>query len=172
MSPIQNQTPDQWDSARYIHSLISNIISLWRNDRLIQFPEESKDEQNPFIETFKTTQWDMLRQDSDLQRAFDSYILIHRNGLRSPRHEIYPAATEFDVQGYSAPHELPLLVDVGGSTGYGSTSFRAAKPHINGRVIVQDPRQALRGRYTTASPLNQSKVCQRNMRSNIPVLVH
>ena len=85
----------------------------------------------------------MLRKDSDLKRAFDSYMPIRRNGLRIPWHEIYPAATELDVQGHSEPDQPPLLVDVGGNTGYESASFKAANPHINGRVVVQDLAETL-----------------------------
>lgn len=134
---------DRCDSAAWILPITSNISSLWKNDRLFQFPDESKDEHNPFIETFKTTQWDQLRKDPDLKRAFDSYMPIRRNGLRVPWYEIYPAGTELDVQGYSEPHEPPLLVDVGGNTGYESASFKAANPHIKGRAIVQDLAETL-----------------------------
>ena len=134
---------DQCSSARWILPITSNISSLWKNDRLFQFPDESKGEHNPFIETFKITQWDMLRGDPDLKRAFDSYMPIRRNGLRVPWHEIYPAATELNVQGYSGPEEPPLLVDVGGNTGYESASFKAANPHIKGRAVVQDLAETL-----------------------------
>ena len=85
----------------------------------------------------------MLRKDPDLKRAFDSYMPIRRNGLRVPWYEIYPAATELDVQGYLEPHEPPLLVDVGGNTGYESASFKAANPHIKGRAVVQDLAETL-----------------------------
>lgn len=111
----------------------------------------------------------MLRGDTELKREFDSYMPIRRNGLRIPWHEIYPAGTELDVQGYSEPDEPPLLVDVGGNTGYESASFKAANPHIKGRVVVQDlaetlnssiPPKGSRGRCTTALLPSQSKVCQ------------
>ena len=80
----------------------------------------------------------MLRQDPELKRAFDTYMPIRRNGLRVPWHKIYPAATELDVEGFSESHEPPLLVDVGGNTGYESASFKAKNPHIKGRCVVQD----------------------------------
>lgn len=80
----------------------------------------------------------MMRQDPELKRAFDSYMPIRRNGLRVPWHEIYPAATELDIKGLSEPHEPPLLVDVGGNTGYDAASFKGKNPHIKGRCVVQD----------------------------------
>lgn len=80
----------------------------------------------------------MMRQEPELKRAFDSYMPIRRNGLRVPWHEIYPAATELDAKGFSEPHEPPLLVDVGGNTGYESANFKNKNPHIKGRCIVQD----------------------------------
>lgn len=134
---------DRCDSAKWICPITANISTLFKTDRLFQFPDESKGERNPFIETFKTTQWDMLRGDSELKRAFDTYMPIRRNGLRVPWYEIYPAATELDVPGYSEKYEPPLLVDVGGNTGYDSASFKAANPHIKGRAVVQDLAETL-----------------------------
>ena len=83
-------------------------------------------------------QWDMMRGDPDLKLAFDGYMPARRTGLRLPWHEIYPAATELDVKGYQEAHEPPLLVDVGGNTGYDAASFRSKNPHVKGRCTVQD----------------------------------
>lgn len=83
-------------------------------------------------------QWEMMRGDPDLKLAFDGYMPARRTGLRSPWHEIYPAATELDVKGFQEPSEPPLLVDVGGNTGYDAASFRTKNPHIKGRCVVQD----------------------------------
>lgn len=83
-------------------------------------------------------QWEMMRGDPELKRAFDSYMAVCRTGLRVPWHEIYPAATELDVNGFKEPCEPPLLVDVGGNTGYQAASFRTENPHIKGRCVVQD----------------------------------
>lgn len=83
-------------------------------------------------------QWEMMRGDPDLKLAFDGYMPARRNGLRLPWHEIYPAATELDVKGFQEPNEPPLLVDVGGNTGYDSASFRTKNPHIKGHCVVQD----------------------------------
>lgn len=80
----------------------------------------------------------MMREDPELKLAFDGYMPARRTGLRIPWHEIYPAATELDVKGFQEPHEPPLLVDVGGNTGYDAASFRTKNPHINGRCVVQD----------------------------------
>ena len=80
----------------------------------------------------------MMRGDPDLKLAFDRYMPARRTGLRSAWHEIYPAATELDVPGFQAPNEPPLLVDVGGNTGYDAASFKAKNPHIKGRAVVQD----------------------------------
>ena len=80
----------------------------------------------------------MMRGDPGLKLAFDSYMAARRDGLRSAWHEIYPAATELDVPGFQEPHEPPLLVDVGGNTGYDVASFRTKNPLIKGRCVVQD----------------------------------
>lgn len=178
---IYKSLSDRCDSARWILPITSNVSSLWKTDRLFQFPDESKGEHNPFIETFKTTQWDMLRKDPDLKRAFDSYMPIRRNGLRVPWYEIYPAATELDIQGYSEQHEPPLLVDVGGNTGYESASFKAANPHIKGRAVVQDLAETLNSSVAPEGVERQVYDCftpqpikgmSRNMRSNDPPLFH
>lgn len=121
----------------------------------------------------------MLRKDSDLKRAFDSYMPIRRNGLRIPWHEIYPAATELDVPGYAEPDEPPLLVDVGGNTGYESASFKVANPHIKGRVVVQDLAETLNSSVAPEGVERQVYDCftpqpikgvSRNVRSNDPFL--
>ena len=85
----------------------------------------------------------MLRKPPDLTRAIDSYMPTRRNRLWIPWYEIYPAATEVDVQGYSEPHESPLIVDVGGSTGYESANFKDANPHIKGHAVIQDLAETL-----------------------------
>lgn len=82
--------------------------------------------------------WEMMRGDPDLRLAYDSYMPERRIKLRIPWHQIYPAATELDVQGFQQPHEPPLLVDVGGNRGYEAASFRRSNPHIKGRCVVQD----------------------------------
>lgn len=82
--------------------------------------------------------WENLRRDRELKLVYDGYMSARRTGLRIPWHEIYPAATELDVKGFQEPHEPPLLVDVGGNTGYDAASFRAKNPHIKGRCIVED----------------------------------
>ena len=87
--------------------------------------------------------WDDLRKHPETKKEFDTYMPIRRNGLRIPWFEIYPAGTELDVQGYSEPNEPPLLVDVGGNTGYESSNFKAKNPHIKGRAIVQDLAETL-----------------------------
>ena len=71
-----------------------------------------------FVFTHSMTQWEMMRQEPELKREFDSYMSVRRNGLRVPWHEMNPASTELDVKGYSEPHEPPLLIDIGGNTGY------------------------------------------------------
>lgn len=141
---IQASLSDRCDSARWILPITANVSTLWKTGRLFQFPVESKGEYNPFIETFKTTQWDMLRGDPDLKTSFDTYMPIRRNGLRVPWYEIYPAGKELDVQGYSEPNEPPLLVDIGGNTGYEASTFKVANPHIKGRAIVQDLAETLK----------------------------
>lgn len=83
-------------------------------------------------------QWDMMRGDPDLKVAFDRFMPARRDGLRSAWHEIYQAATELDVPGFQEHHEPPLLVDVGGNTGYDAASFKARNTHIKGRCVVQD----------------------------------
>ena len=83
-------------------------------------------------------QWDMMRGDPNLKLAFDRYMFARRDELRRAWHEIYPAATELDVPGFQEPHEPPLLVDVGGNTGYDVASFRTKNPHIKGRCVLQD----------------------------------
>ena len=84
-----------------------------------------------------------MRDDLDLQLAFDRYTFARQEGLRNAWHEIYPAATELDVPGFQEPHEPPLLVDVGGSTGYDAASFKTENSHIKGRCVVQDLPEAL-----------------------------
>lgn len=83
-------------------------------------------------------QWEMMRGDHDLKAAFDGYMAARRTGLRAPWYEIYPAGTELDVQGFEQQSDPPLLVDIGGNTGYDAAAFRTKYPHIKGRVIVQD----------------------------------
>lgn len=82
--------------------------------------------------------WEMMRGDPDLRLAYDSYMPERRIKLRIPWHEIYPAATELDVQGFQHSHEPPSLVDVGGNRGYEAASFRRSNPYIKGRCVVQD----------------------------------
>ena len=137
-SRLRGLWADRLNSARWLLPISSNIVSLWENNRLTQFPDESKGEQNPFVWTHSMNQWEMMRQEPELKRAFDSYMPVRRDGLRVPWHEIYPASTELDVKGYSEPHEPPLLVDIGGNTGYDAASFKAKNPHIKGRCVVQD----------------------------------
>ena len=79
-----------------------------------------------------------MRGDPELKLAFDGYMSARRTGLRIPWHDIYPAATELDLKGFQERDEPPLLVDVGGNTGYDAASFRAKNPHIKGRCAVQD----------------------------------
>lgn len=79
-----------------------------------------------------------MREDPELKLAFDSYMPVRRTELRIPWHEIYPAATELAVEGFQEPDEPPLLVDVGGNTGYDAASFRTKNPHNKGRCVVQD----------------------------------
>ncbi|MCJ1285680.1 hypothetical protein MMC26_005021 [Xylographa opegraphella] len=124
--------------VRCAFPIASNIISLWKQNRFTQFPDYTKGEKSPFIWTHGMHQWDMMRGDPDLKRAFDGYMGARRTGLRLPWHEIYPAATELDVKGFQEAHEPPLLVDVGGNTGYDAASFRNKNPHIKGRCVVQD----------------------------------
>lgn len=135
---LRGLSTNRLNRARWVLPISSEIVLLWQNNRFNQFPDESKGEQNPFIETHSITQWEMMRQEPELKRAFDSYMPIRRNGLRVPWHEIYPAATELDVTGYSESHEPPLLVDIGGNTGYDAASFKTNNPHIKGRCVVQD----------------------------------
>lgn len=124
--------------TRWVFPIACNFFSLWKNNQFTQFPDYSKGEKSPFVWTHSMNQWEMMRGDPDLKLAFDGYMPARRNGLRLPWHEIYPAATELDVKGFQEPHEPPLLVDVGGNTGYDSASFRTKNPHIKGHCVVQD----------------------------------
>ncbi|MCJ1416203.1 hypothetical protein MMC32_002538 [Xylographa parallela] len=124
--------------VRWALPIASNVINLWKSDHFTQFPDYSRGEKSPFIWTHEMNQWDMMRGDPDLKLAFDGYMPARRTGLRVPWHEIYPAATELDVKGFQQPHEPPLLVDVGGNTGYDAASFRNKNPHVKGRCMVQD----------------------------------
>ena len=137
-SPFCNLSTDMSRSAKWMCPIAANMSSLWKNNRFFQFPDEFNGEFNPFIETFKATMWDVLRKEPDTKREFDTYMPIRRNGLRIPWYEIYPAAVELDVPTYSEPYEPPLLVDVGGNTGYEAANFKAKNPHIKGRAVVQD----------------------------------
>ena len=83
-------------------------------------------------------QWDMMRGDPNLKLVFDRYMCARRDELRSAWHQIYSAAIELDVPGFQQPHQPPLLVDVGGNTGYDVASFRTKNPHIKGRCVLQD----------------------------------
>ena len=126
------------NSPRLIFPIAGNVFSLWKNNRFTQFPEYSKGEKSPFVWTHSMNPWEMMRGDPDLRLAYDSYMPERRIKLRIPWHEIYPAATELDVQGFQQLHEPPLLVDVGGNRGYEAASFRRKNPHIKGRCVVQD----------------------------------
>ncbi len=147
---------------------------------MTQFPDGSKGEQNPFIRTHSITQWEMMRQEPELKQAIDNYMPIRRNGLRVPWHEIYPAATELDVKGYSELHEPPLSVDIGGNTGYEAASLKTKNPHIKGRCVVQDLSETLassvapegidRMVYDIFTPL-PIKGRSRKVRSNDPLQV-
>lgn len=86
------------NSGRWVLPVLSKIVLLWQNNRFNQFPDESKGEQSPFMRTHSITQCDMMRQESEFKRAFDTYVPIRRHGLRVPCHEIFPAAIELDVK--------------------------------------------------------------------------
>lgn len=129
---------DRFNSTRWVLPIASNIFSLWKNNQFTQFPDHSKGEKSPFIWTHSINQWEMMRGDPALKLAFDGYMPARRTGLRMPWHEIYPAATELDVTAYQQSQEPPLLVDVGGNTGYDAASFRTKNPHIKGRCVVED----------------------------------
>ncbi|KAL8791853.1 MAG: hypothetical protein Q9195_005515 [Heterodermia aff. obscurata] len=118
--------------------ITSKISALLKNNQFTQFPDYSKGEKSPFIWTHSINQWDMMRGDPDLKLAFDGYMPARREGLRSAWHEIYPAATELNVPGFQQAQEPPLLVDVGGNTGYDAASFKTKNPQIRGRCVVQD----------------------------------
>ena len=79
-----------------------------------------------------------MRAEPERKAEFDAYMGARRQGLRLPWYEIYPAAMELDVKGYEKPHEPPLLVDVGGNTGYDAARFKAKNSNIKGRCLVQD----------------------------------
>lgn len=137
-TPLERYIANRLNSTRLAFPIASNIFSLWKNNQFTQFPDYSKGEKSPFIWTHSMNQWDMMRKDAGLKLAFDDYMPAARDGLRDPWHEIYPAATELDVKGFQEPHEPPLLVDVGGNTGYDAASFRTKNPHVKGRCVVQD----------------------------------
>ena len=133
MNPLlKSLFSDRSNSTRWVLPIASNIFSLWKNKQFTQFPDSSKGEKSPFIWTHSMNQWDMMRGDPELKLAFDGYMPARRTGLRVPWHEIYPAATELDVKGFQEAHEPPLLVDVGGNTGYDAASFKNKNPHIKG----------------------------------------
>ena len=135
---VKDLLSDRLNSTRLLLPIASNIFSLWKNNQFTQFPDYSKGEKSLFIWTHSMNQWEMMRGDPELKLAFDSYMPARRTGLRIPWHEIYLAGTELDVEGFQEPYELPLLVDVGGNTGYDAATFRTKNPHIKGRCIVQD----------------------------------
>lgn len=90
------------------------------------------------IWTHAMNQWGMMRGDPEVKKWSDAHMDGRRDQLRLPWHEIYPAASELDVKGYQEPHEPPVLVDVGGNTGYDAADFKAKNPHIKGRCVVED----------------------------------
>lgn len=100
-------------------------------------------------------QWEMMRGDPELKLAFDGYMAARRTGLRISWHEIYPAATELDVNGFQEPYEPPLFVDVGGNTGYKAASFRTKNPHIKGHCIVQDLPETLSSSHVSSEGIER-----------------
>ena len=99
--------------------------------------------------------WDMMRGDPNLKLAFDRYMFARRDGLRRAWHEIYPAATELDVRGFQEAHEPPLLVDVGGNTGYDVASFGTMNPHIKGRCVVEDLPETLASSHSSSQSVER-----------------
>ncbi|KAI4148865.1 MAG: hypothetical protein LQ340_004897, partial [Diploschistes diacapsis] len=126
--------PGQPDGFQIIGKLLQpiagNISALWKENRFTQFPDYKEGEKSPMIWTHAMNQWGMMRGDPEVKKWSDAHMDGRRDQLRLPWHEIYPAASELDVKGYQEPHEPPVLVDVGGNTGYDAADFKAKNPHI------------------------------------------
>ena len=138
ISQSKDQPTDLSHSGSLLNPIVGNVSSLWSENQFTQFPDYTKNEKSPMIWTHSMNQWDIMRADPGQKLLFDKYMSARRVGLRLPWHEIYPAETELDVPGFQAADEPPLLVDVGGNTGYDAASFKARNPHIKGRCIVED----------------------------------
>ena len=79
-----------------------------------------------------------MRESPELRHMYNEYMAARRADLHIPWHEVYPAATELDVSGFSKADEPPLLVDIGGNTGYDAKIFKERNPHVKGRCVVED----------------------------------
>lgn len=135
---MQNVISDPLDSTKTLLPIAANFFSMWKDNHFTQFPDSTKGEKSPFEWSHPEDLWHTMRGDPELRTLYNNYMAARRADLHIPWHEIYPAGTELDVSGFQEPHEPPLLVDIGGNTGYDAKIFKDKNPHIKGRCVVED----------------------------------
>ena len=123
----------------------SKVVAQMRARSFHQFPESANQEKTPFEWVFSSSMWEFLCANPEQRAAFDLYMACRRDGVRPRWFEIYPAGEELSLIYEKNGQDEVLLVDVGSSHGHETVDFQKQHPHLQGRFILQDLPETIKG---------------------------
>ena len=106
--------------------------------KFIPFPDTSKGETTISTFAYGMSLWELFRSQPSILADFSAYLSGRREEMVGSWFDIYPAQDKLAPIFATMKGDQPLVVDVGGNTGYDLQAFQQRFPNRKGRLVLQD----------------------------------